>query len=480
MPDGVKLYTFGAVPPAGMKCPIIIERNPYVKDERVNPETFAGQTWTPDSYVRITQHCRGCGRSEGDWIPYATERADGLAFLEWIRKLPFYNGEIFLSGGSYLSSVHFLYIDTNPPDVKGAVLAVQDCNRYNIVYRNGFFKSGLHGGWFIGGYKKKNMQLQRDRSVSFLDLPLCDFSRRYFGEAVPWLDEVFAHPREDDPFWKTSEGGYDSYEAVAKATFPILLTTGMYDIYTGGIFDMWTRMPAAQRARCALVVGAYDHGGNGLVKYRKQENMPVEFPGGSLAMVCPDSTLQWFNHIRKGTPLTFIRPGETSYYALYENAWHHADRLVNGPVPHTFYLNDRTLDAQPGPPATITYVYDPKKPVPFKGGLCLNFGGMPVQDPPNFRPDVISFLSPPLTQTWDVRGRMKARLVCKSDCGDTCFYARLSLVKDGVAYPLRDDITSLCYATPDYTPGTEKALDFCFSDHAFRISPGDVLRLLIT
>jgi len=477
MPDGVKLYTFGAVPPAGMKCPIIIERNPYVKDERVKPETFAGLTWTPDSYVRITQHCRGCGRSEGDWIPYATERTDGLAFLEWIRKLPFYNGEIFLNGGSYLSSVHFLYIDTNPPDIKGAVLAIQDCNRYNIVYRNGFFKSGLHGNWFIGGYKKKNTQLQRNRSVSFLDLPLCDFSRRYFGEAVPWLDAVFEHPREDDPFWKTSEGGYDSYEAVTKATFPILLTTGMYDIYTGGIFDMWARMPAAQRARCALVVGAYDHGGNGLVKYQKKENMPVEFPGGSLAMASPDSTLQWFNHIRKGTPLSFIQPGKTSYYALYENAWHHTDRLVNGPVPHTFYLNNRTLDAQPGAPAAITYAYDPKKPVPFKGGLCLNFGGMPVQDPPDFRPDVISFLSAPLTQTWDVRGRMTARLVCKTDCEDTCFYVRLSLVKDGVAYPLRDDITSLCYAMPKYTPGTEKAVEFCFSDHAFRISPGDVLRL---
>lgn len=133
MPDGVKLYTYGAVPPDGMKCPIVIQRNPYVKDERVKPETFAGQKWTPDSYVWITQHCRGCGRSEGDWIPYVTERADGLAFLEWIRKLPFYNGEIFLSGGSYLSSVHFLYIDTNPPDIKGAVLAIQDCNRYNIV-----------------------------------------------------------------------------------------------------------------------------------------------------------------------------------------------------------------------------------------------------------------------------------------------------------------------------------------------------------
>ncbi|HON48028.1 MAG TPA: hypothetical protein PLZ60_09785, partial [Kiritimatiellia bacterium] len=29
MPDGVKLYTYGAVPPDGMKCPIVIQRNPY-------------------------------------------------------------------------------------------------------------------------------------------------------------------------------------------------------------------------------------------------------------------------------------------------------------------------------------------------------------------------------------------------------------------------------------------------------------------
>ena len=467
MPDGVKLYTFGAVPPAGMKCPIIIQRNPYVNDERCNPSQFANLKWTSNSYVSITQHCRGCGRSEGDWIPYATERADGLAFLEWVRKLPFYNGEIFLSGGSYLSSVHLLYIDTNPPDVKGAVLEIQDCNRYNVVYRNGFFKIGLHGGWFVDGYKKKNKHLQRNRSVSFFDLPLCDFSRRYFGEAVPVLDAVFAHPREDDPFWKTAEGGYDSYQAITKAKFPILLTTGLYDIYTGGVFDMWARIPAPQRDRCALLVDAYDHGRNG----------PVAFPGGSRANVCPDRTIQWFNHIRKGTPLTFVKPGKTSYYAIYENAWHETDKLVNGPVAHTFYLNNRSLTGQPGAPVDITHTYDPKNPVPFKGGLCLNFGGMSVQDPPNFRPDVISFLSKPFTQTLDVRGRMTARLVCKSDCEDTCFYVRLSLVKNGVAYPLRDDITSLCYETPDYTPGTEKTVDFCFSDHAFRISSGDILRL---
>lgn len=94
-------------------------------------------------------------------VPYESEREDGLFMLDWLRRLPHYNGEIFLDGGSYLSSVHFSYLGTNPPDVKGAALSVQDVDRYNVAYRNGFFKIGLHGGWFVNGYRKKDMTLLR-------------------------------------------------------------------------------------------------------------------------------------------------------------------------------------------------------------------------------------------------------------------------------------------------------------------------------
>lgn len=190
--------------------------------------------------------------------------------------------------------------------------------------------------------------------------------------------------------------------------------------------------------------------------------------------VCPDLPFQWFDHIRKGTPLTFVKEGQIGYIALYENKWHFSPKLENGAVAHTFYLNQRTLGTQSGAAEEITYVYDPKTPANFPGGLCLNFGGMQIQPRPDFRTDVISFLSAPAPAALDVRGRMKAKLVCKSDCEDTCFYFRVSLVKGGVAFPLRDDITSLCYVTPDYTPGTEKAIEFTFPEHAFRVSVGDV------
>jgi len=483
MPDGVRIYTYGNVPPEGEKRAIIISRNPYVAEEPVNMVNFAagGLGAMKNGYVRVCQHCRGCGMSEGDWIPYKDERADGLALLDWVRKLPFYNGEIFLTGGSYLSSVHLLYLDTNPPDVKGAVLCIQDCNRYNVLYRNGFFKSGLHGGWFVNGYKKKNHDLQRDRSVTFGQFPALDFSRRYFGEPVPELDAELSHPREDDPFWKTPAGGYDSFNALTNSTVPVLLTTNWYDIYTGGLFDMWERLSDERRAQCALVVGAYDHGGRW-----KEGNAatPIHFPNGSINEEFPALESEWFEHLKKGTPLGKIQKGKITYYALYENQWKSVDHLKNGPVERRFYLNatgndgKRTLDPQAGTPAEVSYEYDPRNPASFPGGVCLNFGGMQIQPEPDFRPDVKSFLSEPFGEEVNVQGRMTLHLVGKSDCADTCFYARLSLIKvDGKSYPLRDDISSLCYATPDYEPGTEKAIDFTFSDHAFRIQKGERLRL---
>ncbi|MBE6645295.1 MAG: hypothetical protein E7612_07975 [Ruminococcaceae bacterium] len=59
-------------------------------------------------YAVVFQHCRGRGKSGGDCIPYVYEREDGLALQQWIREQASYNGELYLCGKSYLSSVHFV------------------------------------------------------------------------------------------------------------------------------------------------------------------------------------------------------------------------------------------------------------------------------------------------------------------------------------------------------------------------------------
>jgi len=469
MPDGVKLYTYGVRPPAGVKCPIVIVRNPYVSEKPVDLAAFAkGQR---DKFARgyayLMQHCRGCGLSEGDWIPYESERADGLALLAWVRKLPWYNGEIFLDGGSYLTSVHWSYLDTNPPDVKGACLAIQEVDRYNVAYRNGFFKAGLHGGWFIKGYKKKNHALQRTTSVTFSDFPLLDFSKRYWGEAVPALDNKLAHPRRDDPFWRSREAGSgaDYRRAFLDSTMPILLRTAFYDIYTEGLNDMWRETPSARRANCALLIDAYDHGGK---LSKEMKGTRGEFPGGTRHDEGVTS-VDWFDYCRTGRPCAKAAPGRVRYYALWENRWIEDDGLKDGA---------KRVDLPIGT-GTRAWTYDPKRPLPVfpgSGGIC--FGGMRLQPPTDFRDDVVSYVLPPVTEQIDVRGRMRARLTVTSDCEDTCFYVRVSVQKDdGKWYLLRDDITSLCADGRDYAPGTEKEVLFRFADHAFRLEKGDRLRV---
>lgn len=59
-------------------------------------------------YAVVIRHCRGRGKSDGDCIPYINEREYGLDLQQWIRKQSFYNGEIFLKGKSYLTSVNYV------------------------------------------------------------------------------------------------------------------------------------------------------------------------------------------------------------------------------------------------------------------------------------------------------------------------------------------------------------------------------------
>ena len=469
MPDGVRLYTCMVRPPDGVKCPIVVKRNPYVKEERCDPKKFAGNHAESfrRGYAYIEQHCRGCGMSEGEWIPYDAERTDGLATLEWVRRLPWYNGEIFVEGSSYLASVHWAYLDTNPPDVKGACLSVQEVDRYNIAYRNGFFKIGLHGGWFVNGYKKKNRALPRNKAASMAEFPLADFSRRYWGAPQPAFDNVVLHPRRDDPFWRSHEtsSGVEFRRALMDSTMPVLLRTSFYDIYTEGVCGMWRETPRSRLANCALLIDAYDHGGR-LAK--DMAGTPGEFPGGSRVdeRVSP---LDWFDYCRTGRPCTNAAPGRVRYYALWENKWCEGDAVEDGA---------RRVDMPLGT-GVRRWTYDPKRPLPEfpgSGGIC--FGGMRRQPPPDFRDDVVSFVMPPIEARLDVRGRMRARLAVSSDCEDTCFYVRVSVRKpDGSWYLLRDDITSLCAAVRDYAPGTEAFVDFRFADHAFRLEKGDCLRV---
>ena len=465
--EGEKLYTAILLPEKEGKFPTVIIRNCYVDhlidltEEEVLAQ-YEETNYINHGYAVVVQHCRGCGKSSGDCVPYIHEREDGLALREWIRKQSFYNGQLLLSGGSYLTSVHM----TTAPfesDVIGAVLRVQDSERYNCNYRNGFYKVGLHGGWYVGMYKRNKRIPKSYTTECYNMLPLSDFSKAVFGESVPDFDEILKHPKKDDPFWTTHRyGGAEAHDALKNANIPILITTAFYDIYTGGIFDIWNNLSQETREKCAFVVNPYAHSG-------KKTESPIEFPNGEMAEAFDwMSEADWFDAVLGKREYPFEQ-GKVTYYRLFENAWK-TDNFEFGTKTKRFTLGD----------GEKTYTYNPYAPAHFKGGLSNNFGGSELQDAPNSRYDILSFYTEEFSEDTFVKGKMSAKLTVKTDCEDTCFYVRVSITKPEGDYGLRDDINSVCNFKPDYNPGEYVEMSFAFDEHAFLVKKGEKLRVDIS
>ena len=458
------LFTAVCLPDREGQFPVVIYRSPYVDAlEATDEETIVRQYESSHSgmltngFAVVVQHCRGRGKSSGSCVPYIYEREDGLALHEWIRKQPFYNGELYLCGGSYLSSVHYVCAPF-APDIRGAVLSIQDCERYNCVYRNGFFKIGLHGGWYAGMYKKKQLKNKCYVPEAFHTLPLSAFSKAVFGESAPDLDETFKHPDRSDPFWKTRYGGGETRDAVRHARIPILFTTGFYDIYTGGIFDMWNGLDEETKRQCALVVHPYPHSG-------KPDGQPVAFENATLSEAFGDYNVKWLKAVR-GTGAFPFEQGKVTYYPSFGNGWR-CDDFKPTDQYKTFTLGE----------GERTYRYNPYAPASFRGGLSANFEGTAWQTEPGKRYDVLTFYTPVFAQDTFVKGRMTASLTVRSSCEDTCFYMRISLCKHEGDYGLRDDINQISNFVPDYVPGDKAVMTFTFDEHAFTVKAGERLRI---
>ena len=200
MPDGVNLYTRIAVPKKEGKYPTVFVRTPYAAPHNGvahNISEYTNSQLIDNGYAIVYQHCRGSGDSEGFCVPYE-ERDDGLTSLDIIRSLDFYNGEIFLMGGSYLATVHLSYLDTNPQDIKGAALSIQTDRMYFRNYRNGCCYKFCNLDWWLGRLQR---QYPKQKTDGVLVRPYKDIMKRIIGTDYPRFTDNLLNDTYND-FWK--------------------------------------------------------------------------------------------------------------------------------------------------------------------------------------------------------------------------------------------------------------------------------------
>ena len=460
MPDGVRLYTRYAVPNGAEKCPIVFIRSPYERAQNgvpINVDVYSRDQFIKRGFAVVFQHCRGKGDSEGFCIPYKNETRDGLATLDFIRSLPFYNGEIYVFGCSYLASVHWLYLSTHPHDVKGACLEIQTDRMFYQYHKNGCVR-GLSGTeWWADMATRKYPHQNRDM---FYSRPYISMATRVYGEDVPEIRDFLIHNTPDE-YWTSDP----RWNVIDKLDIPVLLIEGWYDFYTEGMFNMWERLPEDTKARSAMMVGPYGHA--------RSVNEAAEYPhleNGNL----PDGyAAEWFDSIHSGRAYGYAPTGKLTYYSTGAARWQSCIYPRERCDVKRLYLAPfGRLASEDTVGEALTYSYDPNslKNPHKKDNIFRAFKVGEAEG-------VLSFISEPFEKDESFLGSVRFSLRVSTDCEDTGFFARIYLGEGEEFYNLTESVGAISYFAPDYKAGEVATIDIKSAPTAFTVKRGERIRI---
>jgi putative CocE/NonD family hydrolase len=152
----------------------------------------------------------------------------------------------------------------------------------------------------------------------------------------------------------------------------------------------------------------------------------------------------------------------------------------------------RLVPQAPAAEQSVSYTYDPRHPVPTRGGSWLVLARVAPsasseqKDDLCSRPDVISFGSRPLPQAALISGVIRVKLVVASSAPDTEFTVKLSEhFADGRVRNIRDDVSTLSLRNGaetrlTYQPGDKVDVVFDMPAVSWQLQAGSHLRLDIS
>jgi uncharacterized protein len=513
MRDGVNLATDVYRPNDHKSYPVLVHRTPYSKS---NAWFVGGLMFNPldavqRGYVIVVQDTRGRFGSEGDWVPFANEAADGYDTIEWAAAQPWSNGNVGIYGSSYMGVTTIQGLVAAPPHLNAAVSYMTGANYHSgWTYSGGAFELGFNLWWtnFLGWDTASRLKVDESERAELLGrlaesagdpwtaarhLPLTELPA-FQNDVAPYWQEWLRHPIYD-AYWEQ----VDALARVGDIRAPLLQIAAWYDNFLRGHLDLNARLQRQGEHR--LVIGPWDHEAYlslGLSQAGERDFGPSAISGPTLVA---DLALQWFDHWLAGkeTPLMDTRP--VRYFMMGDNAWQEAGTWPPASTPTRWYLrsggraNTRHGDGAltletPGAEPADSYRYNPADPVPSLGGRTLhpNLGPAGVQNQATLeeREDVLVYTSARLTTRLAVAGPVSVTLFAASSAPDTDFTAKLIDVEpDGYCANIAEGIIRARYRNGEpheelLEPGevTEFGIDLWDVAHTFRT--GHRIRLEIS
>ena len=460
MRDGVKLRTIILLPRGAKNAPILLTRTPYNAVELTShaPSAHLGPVLqgydnatdliVEGGYIRVVQDVRGKHGSEGDYVmnrplrgplnPTAVDHStDTYDTIDWLVKhLPESNGRVGILGISYDGFLPLMALVEPHPALKAAVPMnpMVDGWKGDDWFHNGAFRAqnlsyiyeqqatrGSEQKWWTSHFDDYDMFLQAGSTG--------ELARRRGMDQLGFWRKVAEHPAYDS-FWQ--QQAMDQVLARQPLKVPVLLVHSLYDaedIY--GAVAVWKALKPRDPGNqwVFLAMGPWNHGGeisdgSSLGPLRFSQDTGLQFRRDILRPFLDQ-------YLRAEGPKAGLPP--VSAFETGTNTWR---RLPGWPlagegtplVATPFYLG-AGLKVTPATPAAAdapfdTYVSDPAKPVPFRArpiqpvgydkGLTWPQWLTDDQREASGRPDVLAFVSEPLTAPLRISGEPVANLVAST------------------------------------------------------------------
>ncbi len=452
MPDGITLEAEHYSPKTNGSFPTILIRTPYGLSTDLPKFNFVFgnfpvQRFVERGYHVVVQSTRGRFGSEGRWLPFFNEAADGRATMDWIAQQPWFNGALGMFGGSYVGYAQWAVAADAPPYLKALMPSITTANLVSSFWPQdntlgldtaarwmlatvgpNHTPSALEWGWLA-------MPWGQDQYLAkaFHHLPLNEIDEVITGHPIDFFRAWLEHPAVDDPHWQA----IDFRRTLANITAPMHLVTGWYDLFTRYQLEDFKALRAAGY-KPYLTVGPTVH-------------MSVNNYG-----LTTREGLAWFDAYLKNDP-SYLRQHPVRIFVMGKNEWRELDDWPPPARDARLHLHSRralSIDEPETASPPDRYVYDPGHPTPAIGGPILSFvAGPRDQRALENRSDVITYTTAPLREDLEVIGYPRVELYVRSTRGveHTDFVARLCDVQpDGRSINICDGIVRL-------TPGQGEA-----------------------
>jgi putative CocE/NonD family hydrolase len=465
MRDGVKLYTVMIVPKGAKDAPILLTRTPY------NAKRGAGRNVSPyaaatgaqmdedflaDGYIRVYQDVRGKYGSEGDYVlnrplrgplngtpvDHATDAFDTIDWL--VKNVKESNGRVGVIGSSYPGFTAAMALIDPHPALKAAVPQSPMIDGWmgDDWFQNGAFRQTMLG-WFSSQMTARGAGEEIPREAlddydNFLRAGSAGgFARQAGIDQLPAFRKMTEHPAYD-AFWQ--EQAVDRQLARRPLKVPTLWVGSLYDqedIY--GAIHAYRATEAKDTANDMnfLALGAWRHSG---VNYEQRQMGALKLPGDT-ATEFRRKVMKPFldQHLKTNgakadiAPVTIFQTGTLQW--TRHQSWPLACETGCAKAMTPLYLQPGLklgFEAPNGGAAYDEYVSDPAKPVPYvprpvRGDQPDQWRYWLSSDQRHAasRPDVLVYVSEPLTAPLQISGEPIVNLFASTSGTDSDWVVKL-------------------------------------------------------